>query len=117
MRILVTSWLLAGASPAFADCEEPGNNDTADTGIRFEDCDDDGYQKMDGDCDDWDPAANPGKTEDCDNRADENCDGLFNEGCEAAASRGTLMGGTSCGTSSAAWLVLLPLLLLGGRRK
>lgn len=77
-----------------------------------QDCDQDGYSFAQGDCNDDDPAVNPGVPEDCTNEIDDDCDGLFNQGCDAGARQGALWGGGLCqqGTdSSAAWLLLLPL--------
>ena len=42
--------------------------------VQVEDADADGYTIADGDCDDADPAVNPGATEDCDG-VDTDCDG------------------------------------------
>lgn len=101
------------ATPARAECDGTGDTGT----VGAEDCDGDGYQKMDGDCDDDDPAVNPGMPEDCTETADENCDGFFDEGCERALQRGTLSGGSACGTTAdEAWLLLLPLAFLRRRR-
>ena len=40
-----------------------------------------GVIASDGDCDDWDPTANPGATEICGDWIDNNCDGNWDEGC------------------------------------
>ena len=51
------------------------------------DADGDGYGLGQGDCDDADPAVNPGEAEDCSTPADDNCDGSTNDvhaiGCSA----------------------------------
>lgn len=108
---LVFALLITG--PAHADCDGTGDTDA----VGAEDCDSDGFAKMDGDCDDEDAAVNPGMAEDCASTDDENCDGFFDEGCERALQRGTLSGGSACGTTAdEAWLLLLPLVFLRRRR-
>jgi hypothetical protein len=103
--------MLAISSSARADC---GDTDASPE----EDCDEDGWTKGQGDCDDDDDAANPGKTEEvCGDRADNDCNGFFDDGCDDATTRGGLIGGSSCGTSEgAALLFLAPLALLRRRR-
>lgn len=59
-----------------ATCE-----DEADT-TNCVDGDDDGWSVDCGDCDDTDPAVNPGAEELCEDEIDNNCDGQINEGCE-----------------------------------
>ncbi len=66
-------------------CEVPlDTEDAKDTGAEAErsDLDGDGFTTEAGDCDDTDPAAYPGMTEDCDG-IDNNCDGTVDEGFEA----------------------------------
>lgn len=87
--------------------------------LPADDCDGDGYTFATGDCDEDDPAVNPGVLEDCTNELDDDCDGLFNEGCEAASRQGALWGGGLCEgqaapEGAAAFLLLLP---LWGRRR
>lgn len=88
--------------------------------LPAQDCDGDGFTFSTGDCDEDDPAVNPGQLEDCTNELDDDCDGLFNEGCEAASRQGALWGGGLCqkepggGEQAAAILLLLP---LWGRRR
>lgn len=108
MSALLLSWLLA--APAWADCADPD-----DPPVGAEDCDEDGWKKSDGDCDDDDPDANPGAEESCDAPADENCDGFFNEGCDRDVQRGSLSGGGACGSTEPVALLALP--LLGWRRR
>lgn len=61
-----------------ADTSDTGTNDTSDTGTNdtsSRDVDGDGYTVGEGDCDDSNPAVNPGEREIPDNRVDEDCDG------------------------------------------
>lgn len=51
---------------------------TASVTIAVSDADGDGYTTAQGDCDDTDPAANPGEADDCSTTADDNCDGSDN---------------------------------------
>jgi len=62
------------------DCVEDGICDVA-TGMcdPCPDQDDDGWTVCDGDCNDTNPAINPGATEVCD-RVDNDCDGTVDEG-------------------------------------
>ncbi len=60
------------------DTSDTGTTDTSDTGTTdtsSRDVDGDGYTVADGDCDDSNPAVNPGEREIPDNRVDEDCDG------------------------------------------
>lgn len=76
-----------------------------------DDCDDDGWTVDDGDCNDGDPAINPGLLEDCATPIDDNCDRFANEGCDRNAEQGALGGGSACtGSQGTAGLFLLPLL-------
>lgn len=104
-------------SAAHAAC-----GDTADTGpdipLSEEDCDNDGWTKGDGDCNDDKEEVNPGKTVDrCDDSDDNDCDGYFNEECEAGFARGTLLGGSACQDNGSLWLLLAPLCLLVRRKR
>jgi hypothetical protein len=58
------------------------------------DLDLDTYTTCNGDCDDSDPAINPGASETCDG-VDNNCDGVTDEGCCAAS--GYTLEGWACG--------------------
>jgi hypothetical protein len=61
-----------------ADTSDTGTTDTSDTGTTdtsSRDVDGDGYTVAEGDCDDSNPAVNPGEREVPDNRVDEDCDG------------------------------------------
>lgn len=114
MQLLLV-WL-ATSPPAYADCGDTGFNDTS-VEVRNEDCDQDGYRKVDGDCNDENAAVNPGQVELCETDDDDDCDGFFSEECDAEFRRGTMIGGSTCGsTGAAAWLLLLPLLGLKWRR-
>ncbi len=73
-----------GDSTLSADSGPPGDTgaDTAaDSGAdtASADADGDGYTIAQGDCDDADPAVNPGAAEDCATPADDNCDGSTND--------------------------------------
>jgi hypothetical protein len=72
-----------------------------------------------GDCDDWDDRVHPDQAEECEDLLDNDCDGFFDEQCESAVQRGSLLGGSACGGASGAWLLVapLPLLLWRGRRR
>jgi len=59
------------------DCDGVADNGTDNAG-NTDDADKDGYSIADGDCDDADPAVNPGATED-DGGYDEDCDGVADE--------------------------------------
>lgn len=85
--------LLAGCSPTYSsaggtetgDSTVPGGDSDApvdskptgdsDSGASRVDSDGDGYAVEDGDCDDGNPAINPGAQEVPDNAVDEDCDG------------------------------------------
>ncbi len=68
------------------DCNDGGDNDEERIWLSptwfdvadepEEDLDSDGWTVDDGDCDDEDPAVNPGADEDCDTSGDEDCDDL-----------------------------------------
>lgn len=59
-----------------------------DTYVNPVDADGDGQSVDDGDCDDADPSAYTGRTEDCDG-ADNNCNGLVDEGLGDSDNDGT----------------------------
>ncbi len=99
---------LAWSGPAAANCND-------DVPEADEDCDEDGWSKGQGDCDDVNEIVNPGKVEQCDDFADNDCNGFFDDGCESATQRGTLVGGGACEAGSSAFL-LLPLLGFARRR-
>lgn len=68
----------ADTADSGADTSDTGTTDTSDTGTTdtsSRDVDGDGYTVADGDCDDSNPAVNPGEREIPDNRIDEDCDG------------------------------------------
>ena len=112
---IVASLALSVASPAVAAC---GSEDTAlfDTASRREDCDSDGWTKGQGDCDDENDAVNPGESEVCEDKLDNDCNGLFDDGCDDASRRGTLLGGSACGNSNSGFLwFFLPLSLIRRR--
>ena len=66
-----------------ADCDDPdcSAQEVCRNAGSFFDADGDDYTTADGDCDDNDPAINPGASEVCDNAVDDNCDGAVDEGC------------------------------------
>ncbi len=65
------------------DCN--GLEDAGNPGVDGQEFDDDGdgLAECDGDCDDADPAVNPGAEEICEDEIDNNCDGEVNEFCAA----------------------------------
>lgn len=72
---LVAALLLTGCSPGGDEPVEPKDTDSAaDTDTDAGDDDDDGYTAEAGDCDDANPAVNPGADESC-NGTDDDCDG------------------------------------------
>ena len=120
--ILIT---LFSAPSALAACDDTAVVLDSGISVAEEDCDGDGWTKGGGgidanrDCDDERASVNPGQEiDDCTDSFDNNCDGYFNEGCEQAYQRGSLLGGSSCAivSSSIAWLYLLPLVGLRRRR-
>lgn len=117
-RTLIIAALCAAvssANQAMAACDDTG--DTGSVAVGDEDCDNDGWTKADGDCNDNNDEVNPGKTVDrCDDSDDNDCDGYFNEECEAGFARGTLLGGSACQDNSSLWLLLAPLPLFIRRR-
>ncbi|MEM6925285.1 MAG: putative metal-binding motif-containing protein [Myxococcota bacterium] len=94
----------------------PATGATGDTGMPvvdtglLVDADDDGFTVGDGDCDDTDADINPGRTEVCEDRIDNDCDGLFDEECDYRIRMASLRGAGGCSDNTgAALLVLLPL--------
>ena len=65
------------------DCDDPdcGEQLACQEEHAHGDADGDGFSPADGDCQDSDPAINPGASEVCDNGVDDNCDGSVDEGC------------------------------------
>jgi len=120
MRILrgaLVVGLFLASGPALADeCEDTERNPW-DTGLSEADCDEDGWTWRDGDCDDFEATVYPGARERCDDYFDNDCDGFFNEKCDDGTKRGSLLGGSSCGTGGPMALVFLPLLALFRRRR
>ena len=119
MRVWLACLLgLLASATASAACGAGSDTGDTDVATREEDCDDDGYRKMDGDCNDEDADINPSQIERCDDPNDNNCDGFFNEGCERSLQRGSLLGGSACyrGSGDTAAILLLPLFLRRRRR-
>lgn len=101
---------------ARAVCDDPDL--PRDTGPAAEaDCDEDGWTPAMGDCDDFDPMVNPGMTEICGDRIDNNCDGFIDEGCDRSWERGTLQGGAGCAGGTPIEVSLLVLLTVARRRR
>jgi uncharacterized protein (TIGR03382 family) len=99
-------WCLVAALALGQDCP--------DTGAQA-DCDGDGWSLAQGDCDDDNQKINPGASEVCDDRKDNDCNGYFDEDCESGARMGTLQGGGGCTGGGAAFM--LPLFGLGWARR
>jgi hypothetical protein len=113
---IIGLWAIALNPPAYASCGDTG--DTGDVWKGLEDCDEDGWQKNEGDCDDEDETISPGEPEDCIRAMDENCDGFFNEGCESTVQHGSLQGGSACGTGvTSGGIGPLALAMLAFRRR
>lgn len=119
MRLIALTFAISASAPAWADCADTGYDTGAGASVGDEDCDGDSWRKNQGDCADHDSNVNPGETESCNTPADDNCDGFYNEGCVRDVQRGSLLGGSSCGSGSAAIAFLSPLLfvLIRGRRR
>ena len=68
----------------FADVDNDGDADALAAYYVGADDDGDGYQKLDGDCNDADLAVHPGATEALTNRRDDDCDGVADSGTDTA---------------------------------
>lgn len=99
--------------------EDTGTPPT-DTGLDL-DADGDGFTPRQGDCDDTEPEAAPGKPEVCEDQIDNDCDGLYDESCDTRVRMASLRGGGGCTGadtgSAAAFLLPLPLIVLLHRRR
>ena len=73
-----------GVLPQDEKCDQQDNDCDGLTDEDF-DSDGDNYTSCGGDCDDGDPAINPGAAEICDHK-DNNCDGRLDEGCPVECS-------------------------------
>jgi Putative metal-binding motif len=86
-----------------------GDEETSDNSGWYGDADDDGYKSKE-DCNDKDPAVNPGAVEVCDNSIDDDCDGLTDakdtddcppdKGDSGSSDSGSADGGSSDGGSA-----------------
>ena len=100
------------------DCDtELGAAEADDDGDGYTECTD-GYTTFEGDCDDLDPAINPGADELC-NEIDDNCDGITDENPDCYQPEYSVSGGGGCqlggdDTRGPAWPMLLALLALMG---
>ena len=100
------------------DCDtELGAAEADDDGDGYTECTD-GYTTFEGDCDDLDPAINPGADELC-NEIDDNCDGITDENPDCYQPEYSVTGGGGCqlgndDTGLPAWPALLALLALMG---
>lgn len=123
----MASALLLGALfalPAYSQTADTGAPVTGGTPIDTGtdpaldlDVDGDGWTPREGDCDDTNADASPGKPEVCDDHVDNDCNGLYDEGCDRSVDMATIRGGGGCtggqgvaGTgAAAAGLLMLPL--------
>ena len=103
--------LLLANSTAYAECDDPQNPQAQ------EDCDGDGFTGEQGDCDDTDASVSPDADEICGDDVDNNCDDIVDEDCDDGRQHGDAMGGSSCGQSGGGLSFLVPLLLIGRRKK
>ena len=120
MGLAPWAWIVVlGLGRAWADS---GAATTGDSGLDpATDVDGDGWSLGEGDCDDADPAVNPGQPDVCFDEIDNDCSSLADEGCDNSARLGSLGGGGACtgganiaGTATA---VLAPLFVLVRRRR
>ena len=100
-----------GASPAWADCDDPDNP------VPEEDCDGDGFTPADGDCDDLQSQINPDAEEVCGDETDNDCDDVIDEECGTPIEEGELMGGSSCGQSGGGLAWVAPFAFFVRRRR
>jgi hypothetical protein len=79
-------WPDADKSPmmVFADVDNDGDVDALAAYYVGADDDGDGVEKLEGDCDDADPAVRPTQPENPTNRKDDNCDGVIDTGTDTA---------------------------------
>jgi len=108
LKILIAATLFLAPMQAFASGCVPD---------LTTDCDGDGVTIEQGDCDDLEKDAAPGKPEQCEDEIDNNCDGFYDEGCDVAVRQASIQGGGGCTGGDEAVLLFFPLLLWGRRTR